>query len=210
HLPEIESKFALPPGPYEAPDIIGPCSPSAGAFVARLAKWPPFRMRNVAVVFEKALRSSQGPDVWLNASVTEFTFDPSGDLSGATARSLGGRKLEIAARDIVVAAGAIESTRLLLIADRQCDNRIFGPYDILGRFLNDHLSAPIADLAPRSRIAFNKVIGFRFERGAMRNLRFEMRGTVRRQLGLPASFTHIAYEGSENSGFEALRDLLRA
>ena len=70
---------------------------------------------------------------------------------------------------------------LLLIADRQCDDKIFAPDGILGRFLNDHLSAPIADLAPHNRAALNRVVGFRFERGAMRNLRFEMRGAARRQ-----------------------------
>jgi choline dehydrogenase-like flavoprotein len=118
--------------------------------------------------------------------------------------------LKIVARDVVVAAGAIESTRLLLIADRQCDERIFAPDDILGRFLSDHLSAPIADLEPHNRIALNRVVGFRFEQGAMRNLRFEMRGAARRQLGLPASFTHIAYESAADGGFEALRDIFRA
>src|SRR5262249_41508620 len=155
-LPDIESKFGLPSGPYEDSEIIGPYGPAAKAFVARLAKWPPFRMRNVAVAFQRALHAANGPAVWLNANVPEFTFDPAGNLSGATARSLSGRELQIAARDVVVAAGAIESTRLLLIADRQCDERIFAPDDILGRFLNDHLSAPIADLAPRDRIALNR------------------------------------------------------
>ena len=209
-LPDIESKFCLGSGSYEDLEIIGSSGPAAEAFVARLAKWPPFRMRNVAVAFESTLRAADGPEVWLNASVTEFAFDPAGNLSGATARSLGGKELQIAARDVVVAAGAIESTRLLLIADRQCDEMIFAPDDILGRFLSDHLSAPIADLEPRNRIALNRVVGFRFEQGAMRNLRFEMRGTARRQLGLPASFTHIAYESATDGGFEALRDIYRA
>jgi choline dehydrogenase-like flavoprotein len=208
-LPDIESKFGLGSGSYEDSEIIGPYGPAAEAFVARLAKWPPFRMRNVAVAFESALRAADGPEVWLNASVTEFAFDPAGNLSGTTARSLGGKKLQIAARVVIVAAGAIESTRLLLIADRQCDDRIFAPDDILGRFLSDHLSAPIAKLEPRNRIALNRVVGFRFERGAMRNLRFEMRGAARRQSGLPASFTHIAYESAADGGFEALRDIFR-
>jgi choline dehydrogenase-like flavoprotein len=208
-LQDIESKFGLPSGSYEDSDIIEPCGPAAEAFVARLAKWPPFRMRNVAVVFESALRAAHGPEVWLNASVTGFDFDPAGNIRGATARSLGGRELYITARDIVLAAGAIESTRLLLIADRQCDERLFAPDGILGRFLSDHLSAPIADLAPRNRIALNRVVGFRFERGAMRNLRFEMHGAARRRSGLPASFTHIAYDSAADSGFEALRALFR-
>jgi hypothetical protein len=71
-------------------EIIRSSGPAAEAFVARLAKWPPFRMRNVAVAFESALSAIDGPEVWLNASVTEFTFDATGNLSGATVRSLGG------------------------------------------------------------------------------------------------------------------------
>src|SRR5262249_51328330 len=101
-------------------------------------------------------------------------------------------------------------TRLLLMADRQCDERLFAPDDILGRFLSDHLSEPIAVLEPRNRIDLNRVVGFRFEHGAMRNLRFEMRGVARRRLELPASFTHIAYERAADSGFEALRDIFQA
>ena len=209
-LPNIESKFGLPSGSYEDSEILEPHGLAAQGFVARLAKWPPFRMRNVAVAFESTLRASSGPEVWLNANVTSFHFGAAGNLMGVVARSVGGRELQIAARDVVVAAGAIESTRLLLIADRQCDERIFAPDDILGRFLNDHLAAPIADLAPRNRPALNRVVGFQFERGAMRSLRFEMRGAARRKSKLPASYTHIAYEGVAGSGFEALRDLLRA
>lgn len=209
-LPDIERKFRLIPGSYEDPEIIGPCGPAAEGFVARLAKWPPFRMRNVAIAFNKALRAADGPEIWLNANVTEFTFDAAGKLCGVRARSPGGRELQIAARAIVVAAGAIESTRLLLIADRQCDGRLFAPDDILGRYFNDHLSAPIADLKPKGRIALNRVLGFRFERGTMRNLRFEMRGPARRQSSLPASFTHVAYESTGRSGFDALREVFRA
>lgn len=208
-LPDIESRFGLSPGSYEDTEIIGPSGPAAETFVARLAKWPRFRMRNVAVVFERALHAADGPEVWLNASVTEFVFDPAGHVSGVTARSLSGRELKISARDVVVAAGAIESTRLLLLADRQCDEMIFAPDGILGRYFNDHLSAPIANLRPCNRIAFNRVAGFRFERGAMRNLRFEMRGEARRQSKLPASFTHLAYECTTGSGFDALRDIFR-
>ncbi len=209
-LPDIERKFRLTPGSYEDSQIIEPRGPAAEEFVARLAKWPPFRMRNVAIAFDKALRAAEGPEIWLNASVTEFAFNPAGNLCGARANSSGGRQLQISARAVVVAAGAIESTRLLLIADRQCDERLFAPDDVLGRYFNDHLSAPIADLKPKNRIALNRVVGFRFEHGTMRNLRFEMRGPARRQSSLPASFTHVAYESTGRSGFDALREVLRA
>lgn len=209
HLPEIERTFGLPAGPYEDRTVIDPGDAAAGGFIARCPKWPPFRKRNVAAVLESSIRSSAGPEIWLNATITALAFDPGGRVRGATARSTGGGRLEIRAGIVVVAAGAIESTRLLLVADRQCDDRLFSPDDVLGRYLTDHLSAPVAALVPRDRIALNRLVGFRFEGAAMRNLRFEMLGTTRRRLGLPASFIHIAYEGGAAGGFEALRDALR-
>src|SRR5262245_7275923 len=124
-VPNIEARFGLGLGSYEDPEVFGPYGPSGKAFVARLAKFVPFQKRNVAGVFEGALCAADGPEVWLNACVTEFVFDPAGRVSGAIARSFGDKKLQITAREIVVAAGAIESTRLLLIADRQCDERLF-------------------------------------------------------------------------------------
>src|SRR5262245_34837668 len=64
-LPDIEAKFGLGAGSYEASETIGPNGPAAEAFVARLAKFGPFRKRNVAVVFENVIRAAGGPEVWL-------------------------------------------------------------------------------------------------------------------------------------------------
>lgn len=207
-LPEIERIFGLPPGPYEDRGLFE--SNHTSGLIARLAKWPPFRLRNVAAALDTELRASTGPEVWLNAHLAAFTLDSAGRLDGAKAQARDGACLQIRARHFVVAAGAIESARLLLLLDRQCDERLFSPDDVLGRYLSDHLSAPIARLEPEDRHAFNRVVGFRFEKGGMRNLRFEMTSETRGEGRLPANFTHIAYEADSEGGFEALRDLYRA
>lgn len=206
HLPEIERLFGLPSGDYEDPALPG--GETAG-YVARLAKWPPFRMRNVALLLESHLRAEGGPEVWLNACVTALPVDASGRLAGIEARGRSGRRLQVRARHYLLAAGAIESTRLLLLLDRAASDRVFAEDDVIGRHLNDHLSAPIAELRPRDRSRFNRTIGFRFEQGGMRNLRFELRDPERSQERLPASFTHIAFESAGPDGFEALRAVYR-
>jgi hypothetical protein len=45
------------------------------------------RIRNVAVAFESTQSAADGPEVLLNASVTEFAFDPAGNLSGCAISS---------------------------------------------------------------------------------------------------------------------------
>jgi choline dehydrogenase-like flavoprotein len=207
HLPEIEQLFGLPAGAYEETSLPGG---DAAGYIARFAKWPPFRMRNVALLLADTLRAEAGPAVWLNACVTAMPLDPAGQLAGIEARNRAGRCLEVRARHYLLAAGALESTRLLLLLDRAASDRVFAADQVIGRHLNDHLSAPIAELLPLDRNRFNRTIGFRFEQGGMRNLRFELREPSRSPAQLPASFTHIAFESAGPDGFEALRAVYRA
>jgi len=199
----VEALFDLPAGPYELSD------PSLPDHVARLAKWPSFQKRNVASLLGPRLRSPGGPGVWLNATAVDFRLSPGGRLSGVTARSPQGGVLEVSAPEIVIAAGAIESTRLLLLIDRLNDDRIFAPDGMLGRHFHDHLSVRIADLAVRDRPALNRVAGFRFEGRGMRNLRFELAETSPLRDSVPASFAHIAFRDREAGGLDAVRDIFR-
>ena len=206
---EVERLFSLGSGPYEHPDIMPGRGDAAASFVPRLAKWPPFRLRNVATLLAADLRSATGPQVWLNATATSFAFDPAGRLGTVAMRSFNGRELSVAARQTIIAAGAIESTRLLLLADRQHGDRIFAPDDVLGRYFYDHLSTPAGRLVDVRRRKLNRVVGFRFEGAAMRNLRFEPSAQLRAGRKLPAGFAHIAFRTDRPAGFEALRDVYR-
>jgi choline dehydrogenase-like flavoprotein len=206
---EIERLFGLGSGPYDVPHIMPGRGGASAAFIPRLAKWPPFRLRNVATLLAAELRSATGPDVWLNATATSFAFDSAGRLAKVTMRSGNGNELSVAARETIIAAGAIESTRLLLLADRQHDDRIFAPDDVLGRYFYDHLSTATGRLTDVRRKQLNRVVGFRFEGSAMRNLRFEPSAELRTERKLPAGFAHIAFKTDRPTGFEALRDIYR-
>src|SRR5271168_2103562 len=59
-------------------------------------------------------------------------------------------RLSIKAREVLSAAGAIESTRLLLLVDRQHGDRLFEPHGILGRYFYDHsFRTDVASFRPR-------------------------------------------------------------
>jgi choline dehydrogenase-like flavoprotein len=206
----VERMFGLTDTPYEIPELLDRAKADRTGFVPRLAKWAPFVNRNVATLLRKDIDLESGPEIWLGATLAEFSLDPSGRLGSVSAKSMNGRRLSIKAGEVVVAAGAIESTRLLLLADRQHDNRLFEPHRILGRYFYDHLSAPTARVLVHDARRLNRITGFRFEGNTMRNLRFEPSLKLRKAHGLPTGFAHISFTSDSQSGFNALRSILRA
>lgn len=204
YRPAVERFFDLPDGSYESPDqVTGP------DFVARLAKWPPFARRNVANLLAPALEGATGPAVWFNATATRFDVRD-GVLVGVRAQAPDGSVIDVAAQQVIIAAGAIESTRLLLLLDQQNGGDFLAVDDQIGRHFHDHLSVVVADLAVRDRKALNKLVGFRFERGgAMRNLRFELAPDTPLRARIVPCFAHIGFEDRAGGGFDALRTLFR-
>lgn len=199
----VEATYSLPPGPFELE------RKGSGDFILRRAKWPTFSLRNAA----KALRgevASNSISVWTNATATGLKIDPAGRLCGITAQSRSGNYLELTTDHAVIAAGAIESTRLLLILDRQNDGRLFSRDEQLGRYFFDHLSAPAATIEPNGSVELNKKFGFAFEKGGMRDLRIEPSEVLRRKAALPAAFAHVTATSEDDAVFAALRELYRA
>jgi choline dehydrogenase-like flavoprotein len=210
YVAELERIFALPGGPYDVEGLVSSSTRSSSPFLSRSPKWPAFRLRNVATVFASDLASGSGPEVWLNAHVTAVHLDASGRASGLSARSLDGGELTVSVgREVVVAAGAIESTRLLLLLDAAHQKRLFAPHGQIGTHFHDHLSAAIARIDVKDRKALNRLAGFRFEGQAMRNNRLELAPQTREQHKLPGAFAHISFYTDELSGFDGLRDVLR-
>jgi choline dehydrogenase-like flavoprotein len=150
-------------------------------------------------------------EVWLNATVTRFDVSRESErVSAVTARAAGDRRVTIAARHVVVCAGAIESTRLLLLLDRQCDHRPFAGCNALGRYFNDHISIPVARIRPKEIARLNRMAGFRFVGSAMRSLRFELSASAQRRERVGGAFAHISFKTGKTTGFDCLRDFLRA
>jgi len=209
YLPRAEALFSLPAGDYELPDAEHELIGAAAPFRIRAAKWPTFARRNVARLLEAPLQSAQGPDVWLNATLTAIRLGEDGRVQFLEARGPGA-KVQLRAREVVLAAGAIESTRLLLKLDADHGRQVFNGHDVLGRYFHDHLSAPMARIVAPRRQALTRLTGFRFEASGMRNVRFELDRASPVHAGLPGTFVHVVCEAEAPGGFDALRGIYRA
>ena len=205
----VERLFGLAGTPYEAPKILGSAAGVDATFSPLLAKWPDFASRNVATLLRQEIERSDGPEIWLGATVVDFILQADGRFSAAVSKNMNGRSLRIGARHAIVAAGAIESTRLLLLMDLRHDERIFKPHSVLGHYFYDHISLQTADVQVDDARALNRIIGFRFEGRTMRNLRFAPTAIFRKKNDLPNAFLHISFTSDFPSGFDALRAILR-
>jgi len=106
--------------------------------------------------FEERFNSQRSDDL-INASNVRIVLhantvglQATENASGIThldAKSLQGRKLQVSARHFVLACGAIENARLLLLSDSVEANGIGNQYDQLGRYFMEHPHGRIAHIA---------------------------------------------------------------
>lgn len=75
----------------------------------------------------------------VHASVTHIDLDHDGaEVQTLTAQTLTGRKLRLAARNFVLAAGGLETPRLLLVSRDRQSRGIGNAHDLVGRYFMEH------------------------------------------------------------------------
>ena len=99
------------------------------------------------VIHRKELADSVGIDVRLSATVVNLIFEASGIVKAVEiVRPDGSQRTRLPVRNLVIAAGGLESTRLLLAAQRDAPNRFGGTNGPLGRYYMGHVIGDIAKI----------------------------------------------------------------
>ena len=216
YLAQVEALFGLDAGSYEEEFVqqIGAEKfiPTGDEdFIVRFAKWPAFKNRNIAVLFSELIELDNNLQVWINSTATHFTLDAENcRIQSVTAGDKSSKSVTVAAKHFAICAGAIESTRLLLLLDREYDHRIFQRCNALGRFFYDHISIPVAGISAKQIARLNRLAAFRFVGSTMRSLRFELSTMVQETECVGSAFGHISFRTERTTGFDALRQFLRS
>jgi choline dehydrogenase-like flavoprotein len=110
--------------------------------------------------YRKRLASDAGVRLFTNVTATEIVSDAGGTATHVCARTRDGKTVAVAARAVVVAAGGLESTRLLMDSrSGTSDGPLGGESGHLGRWYMAHLEGVIA-LAEFSGPPRETVYGF--------------------------------------------------
>lgn len=114
----------------------------------RLERWS--TQPRLRVSLGRKLHDSRAIDLRLRATVTGLAFAADGRVKGIDVAGSGGNRVSISARAIVLAAGGLECTRLLLAAQAQDGNRFGGEGGPLGRYYMGHVYGTAAEMVIHS------------------------------------------------------------
>lgn len=138
YFPETERILELPPE-AAADDGFGDWKLFADSDVVERCVFrfsPPVRFR---IKYDRELAESRKIRLLLHASVVRVRLAPAGGrVAALEVATAGGRRVEVRARLVVLAAGAIENARLLLASDDVHQRGIGNAHDLVGRFFMDH------------------------------------------------------------------------
>ncbi len=157
--------------------------------------------------------ASESVRTLLNATVTELDADESGAIRSVTAKSLNSRSAHITAKTFVIAAGAIETVRLLMGGVPNRPNGLGNEQGQLGRFFMEHPHARggqiIADDLARSLLAVPRAVRIKGRRYAGFLRPADALQREQRILNSSLSFAPRRHEGQEMDGLRAMKDKLK-
>jgi len=169
----------------------------------------PFGLRNFRSLLPVSEKKPACLRVVVNAVVNHWITDPHNQATkGLTVltSTIAHSNLSVQARVFVIAAGAIETTRILLEINRGTGLDHVRHQVSLGRFLGDHLSCAIARPEEKETIQTIKRFGPKFRHGRIR-----MRRLVPAVPGpfTPKFFAHFVFD-QNSPGFVLARSVLSA
>ena len=203
--------------PFEAEDFfkaIGTPMPSLlkqmCGVEARVSKWMAFPRRNLAPTLGKEL--VERARVYLHAQVVELVLGVEGErVESVMVRTPAGVRVRFEADEVVLAAGTVETARLLLASN------VGNAHGQVGRNFHDHVTMAVATLtgAARARVVSELrpwVVfagGFADVRGGtLHSVKLEASRELRERLGLNPILAHLAIVEPEGSGIAVVREML--
>lgn len=177
----------------------------------RFSKWAPFQYRNVAKSMGKRCQKDRFTRIFLNCSVTSIDLHADGQhVQGVQVQTLDGTSFSFSSRQVVIAAGTIETIRILLSSRSVHKDGIGNHSDNLGRWFHDHLSVKAAVLQPvRSSDLLNLLAPWYL--GSTRHtIKLETTAAWQEENSCLNVMGHIVFEAPDDSAFTWLRKQLQA
>jgi choline dehydrogenase-like flavoprotein len=176
-----------------------------GGLEPKAALHLPPRKKNFAFLLKRRRAQIR---LLLNATARVGVFEAQGTparLRAVRAVARNGNTVNVVAKRFVLAAGAIESARILLEAKEANPELPIPQCAAIGEFLSDHLSTTIAEVAPEKIAGAVAFLPF-FSQGRMRSLRLIDKLAPS---GSPRAFAHFGFT-TQSPGFAVAREMIAA
>jgi choline dehydrogenase-like flavoprotein len=176
-----------------------------------LSKFVPFAHRNLAHTLGHKLRTHPKTRILLHAQATELLLTPTREaIEAVLVRTPASKTHRIEAAHFVLAAGTIETSRLLLASRSVAPEGVGNQNDQVGRNFHDHLTTTAATIRNPARNHILTTLRPWIFRGTLHSFKLVASPKLRAQLHLTPILAHLTFEEPDTSGTATLRSLLRA
>ncbi len=121
-----------------------------------------------------------------------------------------GKTQRIEATQFILAAGTIETVRLLLASRSVAPQGVANQHDQVGRNFHDHLTVTAATLRNPARVQLLNALRPWLHRGTLHSLKLSASRELETELNLLPVLAHLTIDEPDDSGIGVLRTLLRA
>lgn len=173
------------------------------ALDVHFAKWSPHP--NFADRYDDVLRRSRNILVLLHANLTTITLNDNGAVQSLLAKTLEGKSVRISPRFSVLAAGGLETARLLLANRAQRPNGIGNDHDLVGRFFQDHPGGRFGFVSPNDDVALQELFNVYHRRAGKYTVRFALPTSVQRRESIASASATLMFRAAPESSFESLK-----
>jgi len=184
-----------------------PLPPTAPGLKRRFSTFAP--VPNLAHRHDAHLRAGEGPTMLLHAQADRLMTNGPGDEVQAIAfRSPTGRVGRVVARAFILAAGAVETARLLLASTGPRGHAVGNRHDQVGRFFQEHLHLNLRIVDPDRRRLAQLLHGRRLH-GVRHFAKLSASPQLQREERLLAVGANVSYDPDASAALRAIRELRR-
>lgn len=106
---------------------------------------PPTRF---AQKYQGFMENNPSVHTFVNANVTELEVGEKGHISAVKIKSFSGEVAKVKAKKVILAMGAIENARILLLSDSVYSKGIGNDHDMVGRCFMEHYNVKMGEFVP--------------------------------------------------------------
>jgi choline dehydrogenase-like flavoprotein len=177
----------------------------------RFSKWAPFRFRNLTHTLGRRCLAEPRIRIFIHACVSAIELHVDGNhVENVKAVTPNGNCYSFGGKQIVISAGSIETSRLLLASRSIHTKGICNITDQLGRWFHDHLSVKAATLMPIDRRKFLNKFAPWFVGDTRHTIKLETSDAWQEKHSCLNVMGHLVFQSDESSAFAWLRQQLLA
>ncbi len=175
----------------------------------RFSKWSPFRYRNLTRTLGRRCLAEPKFRIFVHACVSTIELHRDGHhVEYVKAVAPNGSCYSFRGKQVVITAGSIETSRLLLASRSIHSNGICNRTDQLGRWFHDHLSVKAATLMPSNRGIFLRMLAPWFIGETRHTIKIETSDAWQERHACLNVMGHLVFQSPESSAFAWLRQQL--